>query len=91
MIIRKKFYFSEIQCGRLHCTHESEKLAFGDPSTVHTAYMALRLHNGKSIACRVAWTKYFDNKGGPDPGMVPNGAVCGKDRVLVFILGSGKK
>ncbi|MCP9256932.1 Disintegrin and metalloproteinase domain-containing protein 12 [Dirofilaria immitis] len=74
---------NDIKCGRLHCIHENEKLVFGDPSTVYTAYTGLRLRNGEDVACRVIWTKYISGQKEPDPGMVPNGAVCGQDEMCV--------
>ncbi|VDN03410.1 unnamed protein product [Thelazia callipaeda] len=74
---------SNVKCGRLHCTHENEKLAFGDPSTVYTAYTGLRLTNNEDVACRVVWTKYVGGKKKPDPGMVPDGASCGQDKMCV--------
>lgn len=77
-------FFSNIKCGRLHCIHENEKLAFGDPSTVYTAYTGLRLRNGEDVACRVVWTKYTSGRKEPDPGMVPDGAFCGQDEVTLL-------
>ncbi|VBB30894.1 unnamed protein product [Acanthocheilonema viteae] len=74
---------NNIQCGRLHCIHENEKLAFGDPSTVYTAYTGLRLKNGEDVACRVVWTKYASGQEETDPGMVPDGAFCGLDKMCV--------
>ncbi|KHN71231.1 Disintegrin and metalloproteinase domain-containing protein 12 [Toxocara canis] len=73
----------DVECGRLHCSHENEKLAFGDPSTVYTAYTGLRLSDGQDVACRVIWTKLIGNKKQPDPGMVPDGASCAADRMCV--------
>uniref|UniRef100_A0A915C9F5 Disintegrin and metalloproteinase domain-containing protein 19 n=1 Tax=Parascaris univalens TaxID=6257 RepID=A0A915C9F5_PARUN len=73
----------DAECGRLHCQHENEKLAFGDPSSVYTAYTGLRLSNGQDVACRVIWTKLMGNKKQPDPGMVPDGASCASDRMCV--------
>lgn len=78
--------FRDAECGRLHCQHENEKLAFGDPSTVYTAYTGLRLSNGQDVACRVIWTKLVGNKKQPDPGMVPDGASCAADRVILRSL-----
>lgn len=77
-------FYSDIKCGRLHCYHENEKLAFGDPSTVYTAYTAMRSTDGTAVACRVAWTKYVGGKKEPDPGMVPDGASCGENMVCAI-------
>uniref|UniRef100_A0A0R3RSE1 Peptidase M12B domain-containing protein n=1 Tax=Elaeophora elaphi TaxID=1147741 RepID=A0A0R3RSE1_9BILA len=74
---------NNIKCGRLHCIHENEKLAFGDPSTVYTAYTGLRLRNGEDVACRVIWTKYTSGRKQNDPGMVPDGAFCGQNEMCV--------
>ncbi|CAG9533789.1 unnamed protein product [Cercopithifilaria johnstoni] len=74
---------NDIKCGRLHCIHENEKLAFGDPSTVYTAYTGLRLRSGENVACRVVWTKYTSGRKEIDPGMVPDGAFCGLDEMCV--------
>lgn len=79
-------FFRNVKCGRLHCTHENEKLAFGDPSTVYTAYTGLHLGTGEEVACRVVWTKYVGGKKEPDPGMVPDGAYCGEDEVTFFFF-----
>ncbi|VDK17287.1 unnamed protein product [Anisakis simplex] len=75
----------DVECGRLHCNHENEKLAFGDPTSVYSAYTALRLSSGEEVACRVIWTKLVGGKRQPDPGMVPDGASCGasSDRMCV--------
>ncbi|EFO19855.2 reprolysin [Loa loa] len=74
---------NNIKCGRLHCIHENEKLAFGDPSTVYTSYTGLRLSSGEDVACRVVWTKYMSGRKESDPGMVPDGASCGQDEMCV--------
>uniref|UniRef100_A0AAF5PUH9 Reprolysin n=1 Tax=Wuchereria bancrofti TaxID=6293 RepID=A0AAF5PUH9_WUCBA len=74
---------NNIKCGRLHCIHENEKLAFGDPSTVYTSYTGLQLRSGEDVACRVVWTKYISGQKEPDPGMVPDGAFCGQDKMCV--------
>ncbi|VDK81598.1 unnamed protein product [Litomosoides sigmodontis] len=74
---------NNVKCGRLHCIHENEKLAFGDPSTVYTAYTGLRLGSGEAVACRVVWTKYTSGRKETDPGMVPDGASCGLDKMCV--------
>lgn len=78
-------FCSDIKCGRLHCIHENEKLAFGDPSTVYTSYTGLRLRNGEDLACRVVWTKYVSGHRETDPGMVPNGAFCGQNEVILSL------
>lgn len=74
-------------CGRLHCETQSERPVFGDPSSVISAFSYLKLHN-KDFACRVIRTNYVGSKtNGPDPGMVPDGSVCGRDKVGLRSLG----
>uniref|UniRef100_A0A915CYC0 Peptidase M12B domain-containing protein n=1 Tax=Ditylenchus dipsaci TaxID=166011 RepID=A0A915CYC0_9BILA len=74
---------SNVDCGRLQCQHLSEKPVFGDPSTIHSAYNFVRLSTGQEAACRVIRTTYTGGKRKPDPGMVPDGAKCGKDKLCL--------
>ena len=68
-----------IECGRLQCRHLSEKPIFGDSTVVQTAYSFVRLSSGTDAACRVIKTSYKGGKREPDPGMVQDGAKCGKN------------
>lgn len=79
--------FSDITCGRLQCIHESEKPIFGDPSTIYSAYSYVRTSSGKDEICRVVRTTIAGTgeKRKSDPGMVPDGAECGENRVSMFI------
>ncbi|KAI1717260.1 reprolysin (M12B) family zinc metalloprotease domain-containing protein [Ditylenchus destructor] len=73
----------DVACGRLQCNHLAEKPVFGDPSTIHSAYSFVRLVGGQDVACRVIRTTYTGGKRKPDPGMVPDGAKCGKDKLCI--------
>jgi hypothetical protein len=72
----------DVSCGRLQCVHQSDKPVFGDHSTVYSAYNFVKKPDGKEEICRVIRTT-FTGTGNrkPDPGMVPDGAKCGKERV----------
>ncbi|KAL3073605.1 hypothetical protein niasHS_017172 [Heterodera schachtii] len=76
---------SDVTCGRLQCQHESERPVFGDPSTVYAAYNFVRDTAGHDVQCRVVRTTMtgVGKKRAVDPGMVPNGARCGKDKLCV--------
>ncbi|KAL3092343.1 hypothetical protein niasHT_026882 [Heterodera trifolii] len=76
---------SDVTCGRLQCQHESERPVFGDPSTVYAAYNFVRDAAGHDVQCRVVRTTMtgVGKKRAVDPGMVPNGARCGKDKLCV--------
>lgn len=67
-------------CGRLHCETQSERPIYGDPSSVMRAYSYIKLR-GEDHQCHVIRTNYVGSKG-PDPGMVLDGSVCGRDKVL---------
>uniref|UniRef100_A0A1I7RQQ1 Disintegrin and metalloproteinase domain-containing protein 28 n=1 Tax=Bursaphelenchus xylophilus TaxID=6326 RepID=A0A1I7RQQ1_BURXY len=69
------------ECGRLHCTQLSERPVFGDPSTVYVGYTAVRKGDGRDVACRTVRTTYSGGRRQDDPGMVPDGARCGKNSV----------
>ncbi|CAD5213693.1 unnamed protein product [Bursaphelenchus okinawaensis] len=71
------------ECGRLHCTQLSERPVFGDPSTVYVGYTSVRRGDGKDVACRSVRTTYSGGKRQDDPGMVPDGARCGRNEICV--------
>ncbi|KAH7731988.1 reprolysin [Aphelenchoides avenae] len=73
----------DVMCGRLHCQHLSEKPEFGDPSSVYSAYSFVRLTTGQDVACRVIRTTYVGGKRQKDPGMVPDGAPCGDNKMCL--------
>lgn len=52
-------------------------------STVTAAYSHARLSNGKEMNCRVIQTTYTGGRKKADPGMVRDGAVCGKDKMCL--------
>uniref|UniRef100_A0A914PS36 Uncharacterized protein n=1 Tax=Panagrolaimus davidi TaxID=227884 RepID=A0A914PS36_9BILA len=70
-------------CGRLHCQSDNDKPIFGDASTVTAAYNHFRLSDGKDVACRVIQTTYTGGRKKHDPGMVQDGAACGKDKLCI--------
>ncbi|KAK0396485.1 hypothetical protein QR680_001735 [Steinernema hermaphroditum] len=68
-------------CGRLHCQNSKERPEFGDPSTVYSGYSKVLGVSGDEIACRVVRTTFTGDE--PDPGLVPDGAKCGADKMCV--------
>lgn len=68
-------------CGRLQCTHQNERPEFGDPSSVFASYQQVRLSDGRDLACRSIRTTIVGGKQA-DPGMVSDGAKCGKNKVI---------
>ncbi|CAK5079319.1 unnamed protein product [Meloidogyne enterolobii] len=76
---------NDVTCGRLQCSHESDKPVFGDPSTIYSAYSFVRTKSGKDETCRVVRTTIAGTGGKrkADPGMVPDGAQCGNNKICV--------
>jgi hypothetical protein len=71
-------------CGMVHCTHRNERLEFGMESVAILSHKFLPAENGKSIKeesipCRTAIVDLGLNE--VDPGLAPDGAKCGKDKV----------
>ncbi|TMS36127.1 hypothetical protein L596_003375 [Steinernema carpocapsae] len=71
----------DVMCGRLHCQDTNERPEFGDQSSVLTGYATVQTTSGKQEACRVVRTMYTGDE--PDPGMVPDGASCGLNKICV--------
>ncbi len=74
--------FSDVMCGRLHCTHENERTEFGYGSVVQSAHSVMSVGRDRYVVCNVAHV----DLGGPndtDPGLVPSGAPCGADKVPI--------
>ena len=68
-------------CGRLHCNTNAERPIFGDSSSIQQAYNYINVGR-ETHQCHVINSKYVGgSKNKKDPGMVPDGAVCGKDKV----------
>lgn len=76
--------FSNAKCGRLHCLHDNEKPAFAPSALRQYQYSYFKISNTQITQCRVA---RFDLP--KDPGMVPDGAGCGINKVRE-LSGSGK-
>ncbi|GIX84720.1 disintegrin and metalloproteinase domain-containing protein 19 [Caerostris extrusa] len=70
----------DILCGMLHCTHLNEKLEFGMESAAILARSFINVR-GKVFTCRSAIVDLglFNI----DPGLTPNGAKCGDEKVCV--------
>lgn len=70
----------DILCGMLHCTHLNERLEFGMESAAILARSYINV-KGKTFTCRSAIVDLglFNM----DPGLVPNGAKCGHEKVCV--------
>uniref|UniRef100_A0A7E4VUE9 Peptidase M12B domain-containing protein n=1 Tax=Panagrellus redivivus TaxID=6233 RepID=A0A7E4VUE9_PANRE len=71
------------QCGVLQCHQDTDTPVFGDAVSVHTAYTQVTLTNNTYVKCRVIQTTYSGGKKKRDPGMVKDGAACGKGKMCV--------
>lgn len=67
-----------IQCGLLHCSHLNERLEFGMESVAVLSHSFFNV-DGKIIPCRTANVDLGLQD--VDPGLVPNGAKCGHNKV----------
>lgn len=65
-------------CGMLHCHHLNEKLMFWKENLAYSLPEASVTVGGARHECRGAIVDV--GLGVPDPGMVPNGAACGKGK-----------
>lgn len=65
-------------CGMLHCTHTNERLEYGMESAAILARSFIPIR-GKILACRSA----IIDLGSWDPGLVPNGAKCGNNKMCL--------
>ncbi|KAG1653040.1 Disintegrin and metalloproteinase domain-containing protein 12 [Nymphon striatum] len=70
---------SDVMCGMLHCIHLTEKLEFGMESAAILARSFIRVGSGKVLTCRSAIVDL--GIGVTDPGLAPDGAMCGKDKM----------
>ncbi|KAL0811467.1 hypothetical protein ABMA28_009867 [Loxostege sticticalis] len=70
----------DAMCGMLHCRHLNERLEFGmeSVSQLHAVFIN---NNGTIIPCRTAIIDL--GLSDVDPGMVPDGAKCGKDKMCL--------
>ncbi|KAH8383474.1 hypothetical protein KR009_008880, partial [Drosophila setifemur] len=69
-----------INCGMLHCIHLNERLEFGMESAAVLSHSYIN-HERKIIACRTALVDLGLQT--TDPGLTPNGAKCGEDKMCV--------
>nr|XP_034837294.1 disintegrin and metalloproteinase domain-containing protein 12-like isoform X1 [Maniola hyperantus] len=67
-------------CGLLQCRHLNERLEYG-METVATLCAAFINNNGTIIVCRTAMLDMGTQD--VDPGMVPDGAKCGEDKMCL--------
>ncbi|CAI4220917.1 unnamed protein product, partial [Auanema sp. JU1783] len=73
----------DVQCGRLHCTTQSERPIIGTPQTVQPSYTYIRVGREDHM-CHVIKTTFSSGKRKErDYGMVTDGAMCGKDKMCV--------
>uniref|UniRef100_T1JKJ7 Peptidase M12B domain-containing protein n=1 Tax=Strigamia maritima TaxID=126957 RepID=T1JKJ7_STRMM len=70
----------DILCGMLHCTHLNERLEFGMESVAIQSRSFITT-GGKILACRSAIVDLGLNS--IDPGLAPDGARCGINKVCV--------
>jgi len=73
----------DVMCGMLHCEHLGEKLLFWKEALAFTMPEAWVLINNTRHDCKGAILDvglYM-----PDPGMVPDGALCGHDHVCTTL------
>ncbi|EDW85054.2 uncharacterized protein Dwil_GK14446 [Drosophila willistoni] len=69
-----------VNCGMLHCIHLNERLEFGMESAAVLSHSYVS-HDRKIVACRSAVVDLgLQNI---DPGLTPNGAKCGDNRMCV--------
>lgn len=67
-------------CGMLHCRHTNEKLEFGMENVAVLSHSFLN-HENRIVACRTAIVDLGLES--MDPGLTPNGAKCGEDKMCV--------
>lgn len=72
----------DVLCGSLQCRHLNERLEFGMESRAMLAYSYVTsLETSSLIPCRTVTVDFgLETR---DPGLVPNGARCGVDRMCV--------
>ncbi|CAI2355806.1 unnamed protein product [Caenorhabditis sp. 36 PRJEB53466] len=80
----KKCESENTKCGLLHCETQAERPVFGDPGSVtfthSTVYSSLKPDDKKF--CYVFKSAY-GGLNAPDPGMVPDGAMCGEEEMCI--------
>uniref|UniRef100_W8B9I5 Disintegrin and metalloproteinase domain-containing protein 9 n=1 Tax=Ceratitis capitata TaxID=7213 RepID=W8B9I5_CERCA len=69
-----------VRCGMLHCRHLNERLEFGMESAAVLSHSFIN-HEGNIVPCRTALVDLGLQS--TDPGLTPNGAKCGDDKMCV--------
>ncbi|XP_017046909.1 disintegrin and metalloproteinase domain-containing protein 12 [Drosophila ficusphila] len=69
-----------VNCGMLHCIHLNERLEFGMESAAVLSHYYVT-HQRKIVPCRTALVDLGLQT--TDPGLTPNGAKCGEDKMCV--------
>uniref|UniRef100_A0A0K8UA17 Disintegrin and metalloproteinase domain-containing protein 12 n=1 Tax=Bactrocera latifrons TaxID=174628 RepID=A0A0K8UA17_BACLA len=69
-----------VRCGMLHCRHLNERLEFGMESAAVLSHSFIN-HEGNIVPCRTALVDLGLQS--TDPGLTPNGAKCGEDKMCV--------
>lgn len=75
----------DMKCGILQCEHHHEKLEFGYESVAILSSFFLNV-GGDIHTCRSVATDFGLDVA--DPGLAPNGAVCGPNKVCHFNFSS---
>lgn len=75
--------FRNVLCGRLHCKHKNERLEFG-METVSIIAHSFITYNKSTEPCRTVIVDLGLND--VDPGLIPNGAKCGENKVCIIII-----
>lgn len=70
-----------VYCGMLQCKHFNEKLEFGMESVAILSHSFISIDNSV-IPCRTAIVDLGLNE--VDPGLAPDGAKCGENKVSLF-------
>ncbi|CAG5014104.1 unnamed protein product [Parnassius apollo] len=71
---------ADARCGLLQCRHLNERLEFGMESVAQLSALFIN-NNGTIIPCRTAIIDL--GLSDVDPGMVPDGAKCGEDKMCL--------
>ncbi|PIC21340.1 hypothetical protein B9Z55_026207 [Caenorhabditis nigoni] len=80
----KKCESENAKCGLLQCETQAERPIFGDPGSVtfsHSTVYSSSKRDDKKF-CYVFKSAY-GGLNAPDPGLVPDGAICGDDQMCI--------
>jgi hypothetical protein len=70
---------SNRKCGMMHCKHYNERLEFGMESVSKVSHRFIQGNEREIIPCRVAQVDLGLDM--VDPGLAPDGAKCGYQKV----------